>query len=67
MTNDFTSNSSVSGKEKEDVVLAMTESKSFVAFDEWMDSQLAQLVAQWIHTAAPNANRLEGMKERFTR
>jgi hypothetical protein len=66
MTNDFTSNSSVSRKEKEDVVLAMTESKSFVAFDSWMDSQLAQLVAQWIHTAAPNANRLERVQNRFS-
>jgi hypothetical protein len=30
---------------------------SFRRFDEWMDRQLALLVARWAHTAAPNASR----------
>jgi hypothetical protein len=31
--------------------------RSFADFDHWMDGQLEQLVARWIHTAAPNAGR----------
>ena len=31
--------------------------ESFVTFDRWMDEQLDELVARWIHTAAPNAER----------
>lgn len=26
-------------------------------FDQWMDQQLAALVAKWAHAAAPNASR----------
>jgi hypothetical protein len=63
MTHDFSSNTSVS--RKEDAILVVAESKSFVAFDAWMDDQLARLVAQWIHAAAPNANRLESLQKRF--
>ena len=29
----------------------------FRRFDEWMDQQLALLVARWAHAAAPNATR----------
>lgn len=29
--------------------------ESFATFDRWMDEQLNELVARWIHTAAPNA------------
>jgi hypothetical protein len=29
----------------------------FRRFDQWMDQQLALLVAQWAHTAAPNASK----------
>jgi hypothetical protein len=31
--------------------------QSFADFDRWMDGQLEALVARWIHTAAPNADR----------
>jgi hypothetical protein len=31
--------------------------ESFAAFDRWMDEKLDELVAAWIHTAAPNAER----------
>ena len=50
---------------KDDLPLVVLESKSFVAFDEWMDSQLQHLVGQWIHTAAPNASRAEKRWQRF--
>ncbi|MBI3839761.1 MAG: hypothetical protein HY288_17705 [Planctomycetia bacterium] len=65
MTHDYSANASVS--RKEDATLVVAESKSFVAFNEWMDDQLAHLVAQWIHTAAPNANRLASIQKRFGR
>ena len=42
---------------KADAARILRELKSFAAFDRWMDEQLDRLVAQWIHTAAPNANR----------
>ncbi len=31
--------------------------ESFATFDRWMDEQLDELVARWIHTASPNAER----------
>jgi hypothetical protein len=55
MTDDFQSHSGG----KTEAMLVVAESKSFVAFEQWMDEQLDQLVARWIHTAAPNASRLE--------
>jgi hypothetical protein len=30
---------------------------SFRRFDQWMDQQLAALVARWAHAAAPRASR----------
>ena len=30
---------------------------SLATFDRWMDEQLEALVAEWIHAAAPNAER----------
>lgn len=42
---------------KTDTMLIVAESQSFVAFDRAIDTQLKQLVARWIHTAAPNASR----------
>ena len=50
-----------------ETTLVVTESKSFTAFDEWMDAQLDQLVAQWIHTAAPNASLTGRGKQSFGR
>jgi hypothetical protein len=47
--------------------LVVAESKSFEEFDRWMDGQLDQLVAQWAHTAAPNANRADRVARRFGR
>jgi hypothetical protein len=46
---------------KEDATRVAEALKSFAAFDHWMDDQLELLVAQWIHTAAPNANRVVRM------
>lgn len=54
MTHD-SSTSPVSSKT--DTMLIVAESRSFVAFDRAIDNQLEQLVARWIHTAAPNASR----------
>ena len=31
--------------------------ESFASFDRWIDDQLEELVARWIHAAAPNAER----------
>jgi hypothetical protein len=42
-----------------DITLVVEESQSFDVFDQWMDLQLEQLVARWIHTAAPNASRVQ--------
>ena len=63
MTKDFLA--SLESRDRDTLVVA--ESKSFVAFDQWMDEQLVNLVAKWIHTAAPNANRFELMRQRFGR
>jgi L-arabinose isomerase len=63
MTNDFLSQSAA----KADATLVVAESKSFVAFGHWMDEQLDQLVARWIHTAAPNASRWERRQQRLGR
>jgi hypothetical protein len=52
--------------ESGDTELVRTESASFQQFDEWMDTELAKLVQCWIHTAAPNANRLQLGRERFS-
>ena len=30
---------------------------AFRRFDQWMDEQLAALVARWAHAAAPNARK----------
>jgi hypothetical protein len=51
----------------DDATLVVAASESFVAFDEWMDVQLAQLVAKWAHTAAPNAHRAQLLQGRFTK
>ena len=52
---------------RDEPVLVAAESKSFVDFDRWMDVQLGRLVAQWAHTAAPNALRAERVANRFGR
>ena len=48
----------------EDVALVVLESESFTQFDQWMDADLERLVARWIHTAAPNANRVALLRGR---
>ena len=65
MTHEFSQRPVVSNDESTTLLVAETE--TFVAFDLWMDAQLEQLVAQWIHTAAPNASRLAVMSNRFGR
>ncbi len=52
--------------ESGDSPLVRTESATFQHFDEWMDLELAQLVQRWIHTAAPNANRPQVDRARFS-
>jgi len=65
MNHKFSSHSSAS--RIEDATMVVAESESFVAFDLWMDAQLDRLVAQWIHTAAPNASRPDRIGPRFGR
>lgn len=36
---------------------------SLAVFDQWMDEQLELLVAEWIHAAAPNAQRASKRSE----
>jgi hypothetical protein len=52
---------------KQDTTLVSANSESFATFDQWMDVQLDLLVAQWIHTAAPNASRVERNQRRLGR
>ena len=63
MNHDFSNHSSTA--RNVDATIVVAESKSFVAFDQWMDAQLDQLVARWIHTAAPNASRPDRVGRRF--
>ena len=63
MTHDFSSNSTA---REDEASLVVAESPSFAAFDQWIDEQLAQLVARWVHLAAPNADRAEFLSERFS-
>ena len=52
---------------KPDATLVAEQLKSFADFDRWMDNQLESLVARWLHTAAPNANRVRRIADRFGR
>ncbi len=38
---------------------AAAEEQALAAFGLWMDGELEQLVARWVHLAAPNATRRE--------
>ena len=51
--------------DNEESGLEWTESASFQEFDKWMDVELGLLVQRWIHTAAPNANRIVRDRARF--
>jgi hypothetical protein len=64
MTHDFLSNKT---SPKEDTTRVAQAIKSFAEFDHWMDDQLESLVAQWIHAAAPNANRVSRIHRRLPR
>jgi hypothetical protein len=66
MTHDFSSDSGWS-QDQEQTALVVEESKSFAEFDHAMDEQLERLVAQWIHTAAPNASRVSRAQKKFNR
>jgi hypothetical protein len=46
--------------------MVIVESQPFVDFDQWMDGQLDNLVARWIHLAAPNAARVRRVSSRLT-
>ena len=59
--------SSTSASEKENTTLAAVETLEFVEFGQWIDTQLEQLVARWIHTAAPNAKRCQFGSSRVDR
>ena len=62
MTHDF---SSVPVSHIEDTTLVVADTESFAVFDRWIDEQLTDLVARWIHMAAPKAHRPEFLLERF--
>jgi hypothetical protein len=64
MTHDFLSDKA---SRKEDTARVAKALKSFAAFDHWMDGQLENLVAQWIHAAAPNAGRVSRIARRLPR
>jgi hypothetical protein len=49
--------------ETEVVRLTAAEEQALAEFGRWLDGELDQLVARWIHLAAPNAAR----RERATR
>jgi len=38
---------------------AAAEEQALADFGRWLDGELEQLVARWIHLAAPNASRRE--------
>jgi hypothetical protein len=59
MTHDFLSDKL---SPKQDAARVAEALKSFAEFDHWMDDQLDLLVAQWIHAAAPNANRISRIR-----
>ena len=56
MSNEFQTLSAEARKLQ--TTLVVTDSESFSAFDESMTVALDELVARWIHTAAPNARRI---------
>lgn len=64
MTNNFQSSPA---SRKPDATLVAEQLKSFAEFDRWMDCQLESLVARWIHTAAPNANRVWRITDKLGR
>lgn len=41
------------------------EEEALGVFGQWLDLELEQLVARWIHAAAPNASRRESTARRF--
>ncbi len=55
MTNDYLP--SPASEKPQDADQIQKNLESFAAFDQWMDEQLEELVATWIHSAAPNASR----------
>jgi hypothetical protein len=57
----------VSAALHEDPKMVVAENESFAAFDLRMDQQLEELVALWIHTAAPNASRPGRTRQDFGR
>jgi hypothetical protein len=57
----------VSAALHEDPKMVVVENESFAAFDLRMDQQLDELVALWIHAAAPNASRLGRTRKDFGR
>lgn len=63
-------NSSAGGKVPsafdDDTALAF-ETEAFAQFDRWIDAELEQLVARWIHTAAPNASRPQSLRHQLGR
>jgi hypothetical protein len=52
--------------EAEVAQLTAAEEQALVAFGDWMDGALEQLVARWIHLAAPNASRRERAARRLS-
>jgi hypothetical protein len=47
--------------------MVVADSASYQVFDQWMDEALERLVARWIDSAAPNANRVSLLRDRSSK
>ena len=55
MNHENTTGGLSSENEDLDELFVEAGTESFETFDRWMDDQLSNLVARWVHMAAPNA------------
>jgi len=51
---------------KRETIQILEQSESYALFDRWIDEQLEQLVAKWIHRAAPNS-KFAANRQKFGR
>lgn len=54
-------------KHDEQFGIPVADASVYAPFGAWFDVELEQLVAQWLHLAAPNANRREQALRRSAR
>jgi hypothetical protein len=55
MNNFATGGAGLPSLPENDETLDVTQAAGFEQFDQWMDEQLGDLVAKWLHAAAPSA------------